>query len=811
VDSKKTDMLINSLMNDTMDEIPMSDHEIKDTIQTLMKDYNLQTDLTFVEKMHKMHFPTKGETLALDDLPKQLTDSAFLPTNHIADIALRQDIDMVVSQIPELFSSLQITRDAVCEADIADGTIARDIKFNNVPFSAEMQSTTLETIKQVEHRLDLHSMVKNHLVLDTLRYGEGYFYVIPYGKVFHDLYKYRVKDGKDKSKNPFNMFDQSSLLNGYGYGESAVEVSLMDSIQGKNTQNTTKQSIFTEAEIIDIDPHYHKDQSGSELHVRNAQKNFNESVDKYLDEVASRISFISKDIAIPVIEETGYALGEAYKRKYMGKTEFVQESGIFNTAMEGDNFDFGINAHATTGEGMASIFLEAKDKLDEAGMEEVFSRVKGVYVRVLPATKLIPIRIDREVIGYYYISDLTRPEESGQRKNSGMAGYSMRTPSAGFDTFSPDLQFCQKLAMKIIDNFDIPFMKENKILHKQIVSILQAHKFNEALMRFIFIPAEHVVQCTINKDGIGKGHSMLEPGLITARMYMFLKMYSLLYQINNSEVRVYNLRQSGIDKNYDQNVAKLVRKFSTRRITHNDIFDIRGSMGKISGGSELVMPVGPDDKAPFTVDKIDAASAPIDNDLLETLKIETINASSVPSMMVMNNLSEIEFAREIKEAHALFDSMCKSYKIDFDRDITLLYRKIIRWETEIDPDHIKDMTYRLIMTKKETLSVTTDMISNFNTVKEIVVQTWLSHEEQTPDNKDAEESETVQELTKLLIAEWLPGIDCERMVKLCQDARLRVQEAKAEKQGSNKTNLIDIANESRKADTEAAAEGEVIT
>ena len=106
---------------------------------------------------------------------------------------------------------------------------------------------------------------------------------------------------------------------------------------------------------------------------------------------------------------------------------------------------------------------------------------------------------------------MTRPEQSGERRNSGLGGYTLRSPSMGYDTFSPDRMFCDKLASKIIQNFDLKFMRDNAGLHDEIVSILEAHKFQEAMLRFVFIPAEHVVQFTINKDGIGKGHSMLEP------------------------------------------------------------------------------------------------------------------------------------------------------------------------------------------------------------------------------------------------------------------------------------------------------------
>ena len=40
-----------------------------------------------------------------------------------------KDLDLIISQIPEWFSALQITRDAICESDVVDGTLSRTIKF----------------------------------------------------------------------------------------------------------------------------------------------------------------------------------------------------------------------------------------------------------------------------------------------------------------------------------------------------------------------------------------------------------------------------------------------------------------------------------------------------------------------------------------------------------------------------------------------------------------------------------------------------------------------------------------------------------
>lgn len=773
--------LIESLMKDVVGEdITVEKDAIIDTIANILHEYNLNTDMGFVEKMATLKFPgTKDGHVDMSDLPSELKDAAFLPVNTIADIALRQDLDLIISQIPEWFTALQITRDAICEADVVDGTLSRDIKFKRSKLNELEEENIMSKIEEVEERLELHSIIKNHVVFNTLEYGEGYVYAIPYAKVFQDLYKYRLS-GNDKGNkaDTVDMTETSSILNGYGFGESAVEISLNDTIVNDSSSSINKKKkagktgIFTEAEIMEINPMYRTkvfNEDGSE-NKKAAEENDKE-YDSYLEYVSNNIRYIENDIALPVIEESAHDLRAVYNTKYHDHQDFVQEvSTFFDNVMNDPQY-----------------YME--DGEDEEGdIERNFDNIKGIYLKILPATKLIPIRVDRNIVGYYYISDLTRPEESGQRRNSGLTGYTLRSPSVGYDTFSPDRMFCEKLASKIINNFNLKFMKDNIALHQQIVSILQSHKFNDAMMRFVFIPAEHVIQCTINKDGAGKGHSMLEPGLVTARMYMFLKLYTILYQINNSQVRVYNLRMSGIDKNYQQMVKDTMRKFAARRVTVNDIFNYRSSMTKVSGGSELIMPLGAGDQAPISFETIPAAEAPINNELLEQLKNESINSTSVPALMIQSGgESQIEFAKETELANTRFNTMISSCKIELNVDITKLYRRVLRWETDIDPDIIKDLKYVLRMPTAKTLNVTVEMINNFNALVEVVLPIFLKQEElQEGDNP----SDIVREFKKLLLNEYIPQIDIDHFNELASKARDKANTTKMEKTGKGE-NILD--------------------
>lgn len=752
--------LINVLMKDVVGEdIQIEKDQITDTIANILHEYNLSTDMGFVEKMATMKFPgSKDNRVDISDLPSELKDAAFLPVNTVADIALRQDLDLIISQLPEWFTALQITRDAICEADVVDGTLSRDIKFKRSKLSDLEEEHIMSKIEEVEERLELHSIIKNHIVFNTLEYGEGYVYAIPYAKVFQDLYKYRLSNNDNGNKmSTLDMTETSSILSGYGFGESAVEISLNDTIVNDSSplnkkKKGNKVGIFTEAEIMEINPMYRTkvfNEDGSEN--KKLSEESDKGFDGYLEYVANNIRYIENDIALPVIEESAHDLRAVYNTKYHDQEQYVQEvSTFFDNVMTDPRY-----------------YME--DGETEEPIERQFDNIKGIYLKILPATKLIPIRVDRTVVGYYYISDMTRPEESGQRRNSGLTGYTLRSPSVGYDTFSPDRMFCEKLASKIINNFNLKFMRDNIALHEQIVSILQSHKFNNSMMRFVFIPAEHVIQFTINKDGAGKGHSMLEPGLVTARMYMFLKLYTILYQVNNSQVRVYNLRMSGIDKDYQQMVKDTMRKFAARRVTVNDIFNYRSSMTKVSGGSELVMPLGAGDQPPISFDSIPAAEAPINNELLEQLKNEAIGSTPVPQLMIQNGgESQIEFAKETELANTRFNTMISSNKIELNYDITRFYRRVLRWETDIDPDIIKDLKYVLRMPTSKTLNVTVEMINNFNALVEVVLPIFLRQDElQDGENP----SDVAQEFKKLLLHEYIGQIDIDHFNELVAIAR----------------------------------------
>lgn len=772
------------LIDDLMDDIGIDksvysnpediSHDISDTITSILKSYNLSTDLTYIEKLSKLKIGNKEGSYDLSAIPKELKDASFLPVTTIADIALREDLDLVISQIPELYTAVQLARDMICEADYVDGTLSRTIKFDHSKLQDDALDTVMSKITKVEEDLELHQIIKNHVIFNGLLYGESYLYVIPYAKVFEDLYKYKSrkvsKSGK-KSSSATNWEDMndSSIMNGFGYGEHSVEVSLknmtfvqesvFDSSLGRNVEVKKEVPIFSKEELDEIYAESVLDDVSKDQFVS--------LYERYAEDASENIHYIESDVALPVIEESEHDLRCVYNVKYgERKKEWVQEANaIFETVMN-----------------------DSTDPSNSDSISKEFQHVPGVYIKMIPATKMIPIRVDRTIIGYYYVSDMSRPEQAGERRNSGLGGYTLRSPSMGYDTFSPDRMFCDRLASKIIQNFDLKFMRDNASLHDEIVSILEAHKFQEAMLRFVFIPAEHVVQFTINKDGFGKGHSMLEPCLVSARMYMFLKLYSVLFQINNGTLRVIKVRQSGMDQNYHATVNNIIRKFVSRRVTSNDIFNYRSSMPKVTGGSMLTLPMGTQDISPIEIENIPASEAPINSELMESIKNEAINAQPIPSAMIQGAMSEMEFAKEVELANTKVNSFISSAKVEFNPSITKLYRRILRWETDIRPEILQFLKFKFNASQQKALAVNNELIGNFTAMRDLIAPILMTKEELANDGDSL--TYTAREFYKLLIAEHLPGMDPEKLEELLKTARQRSSQMKLKEQNEGK-NLAD--------------------
>ena len=159
-------------------------------------------------------------------------------------------------------------------------------------------------------------------------------------------------------------------------------------------------------------------------------------------------------------------------------------------------------------------------------------------------------------------------------------------------------------------------------------------------------------------------------------------------------------------------------------------------------------------------------------------------------MVQTGGQSEIEFAKETELANTRFNTLISSCKVEMNFDITRLYRRILRWETDIDPVIIRDLKFIFRKPTAKELNVTSEMINNFNALTELAVGIFLTKEETKGGNGEETDTDVVREFKKLLLGKYIPQIDVDEFDRLADSARYVANQIKLEK--TNKAeNIVD--------------------
>jgi hypothetical protein len=173
---------------------------------------------------------------------------------------------------------------------------------------------------------------------------------------------------------------------------------------------------------------------------------------------------------------------------------------------------------------------------------------------------------------------------------------------------------------------------------------------------------------------------------------------------------------------------------------------------------------------------------------MEAIKNEAINAQPIPSAMIQGAMSEMEFAKEVELANTKVNSFVSSTKIELNFSLTKFYRRICRWSTDIDPTIIQFLKFKFNSSQRKALSVNNELIGNFTSMKEMIAPILMTKEELAVDGDAL--TYTAREFYKLLIAEYLPGIDPERLEEMLKQARQKATKLKLEAQ-DNGENVAD--------------------
>jgi len=715
--SKKNEYIndiINKLENDISEDVGnMKEDELSSisdtftsTLTDALKSFNSSAfdDDGFIKKMRDLDIDSKEKDLVKNVLHGVKDDYINADAINQSELLLRRDITNITQQMPEMRDVINVIRDGIVECDVATGGISRNLIFENHESDSESYETQT---KKMEDTHKFPRAIKNFIIPKTLESGEMYVHRIPYAKMFAELEMLRdsqdLKFKTSKSNNVMREFKES------------IPNYIKESFQPSVTLNTDDNIKY----IMESVDQYTRMNVSTDAMV---EKN-NSSYKTTRDFTKESIGAILENIEInngksDLMTEYGYqGCKELIQREYKEYRKLLKKETTSET-----HFMETINSYDNKGATNGGMFN--KIDVDDVDFRK-YSDIKGVYLRYLDPLKMIPIRLDRRIIGYYYATT-TMDLQTTPAQPNGMIDMS-------FQNYKRDKGMVDRLASLIIKSFDKQMLDKNIKLKNEIAEIIMAHKFSEGKLSFIYIPENEISRFVVNEDENGKGHSVLEPSLFSARNYLMLNMYNMLYTLNNNTTRIHYLRSSGLNKNYAAQIQRTVRKFQSRRIGIDDIYSYQGVLNKIGGMGEMVLPSGRNDYKALETDTIEAVNRPIDIEFLEQQRRQALSGTGVPHLLIINAIDEVDFAKTLEMANTRFLSTISSYKIDFNEQITDMYKFCMKYETDLEDDIINSFKFAFKNAKEKELSITSDMITNFNNLVELAMSIYYRKNEMEDD------------------------------------------------------------------------------
>ncbi len=708
-------------------------------------------DITsFINKLYSIDKKTTATGQLVENQFMSMTGEEYQAMQGLLYEAYRNrlleqsDLHEVASQLIELSEAILITRDAIISADVVEGRMSRSLKINKV--DTDDQKNTEPIIESVEKRFRLLERIKNFIIPKTLEYGTYYAYTIPYSQIFNDFMRNKSTDAYGR-----RLYRETSL---YEF------VSPVNPKTGKEIVKFDK-SVF-------IENAYNEYAEQFKPNEKPDKKAFAEDMANILQ----NITICNDAVPLPVLEEGAISVDKYEKEYVIEGTTFTEDKKQDDVKHATKRF-FDKVANGVTPDGIT--YTNVEDNKGKAKAD--FSDIKDCYIKLIDPTKVIPIKIMNQTLGYYFVQseDIT--------PLAGMISSTLYYNK--FDEHTRQQSIVDSIAQRIVDCFDKDFLKDNIKFKETIVEAINYYNLNEKRLKFQYIPVEYMQEFKIDQDEDGNGQSMIKKSLFYAKLYLMLLLFKIMSIIlNSNDMKVNYIKTSGIDKNVANKVQEIARIKQSRQINMYDLFNYTTLINKVGNGKEMYVPVVRSGERPIETDILSGQEVSLNSELLEMLKNSYILGTGVPAAIV-NYLNEADFAKVIEQNNTKFNGRVVNYQLDFNPSITEWYKKILKWSTNI-PDNIIDNFEFILQPPKTVASAAKgEAINGFNQLAEFVVGIMFGDTSQSTDETI---NDKVKKFKELYAEEQLPMMNFEKIRELVKEAELAVKKEKLKPDAKNGDN-----------------------
>ena len=693
----------------------------------------------------------------IQDLFNSESGEAFLSFNErYKNKSLQyEDLDTISSWLIELKEAINITRDSIVTTDAMSQNVSRILHVVNGGNDSEVERCKT-FIQNMETKYKLLENIKTKIVPQALRFGEYYVYTVPKKNIFERA-QYRKKKGELACESAGAVKENS--VSSDEYVTSVFES--LSAIYNDKDRNIKDNESLTDCVTESL------------CSVYNVSENQMTMSDGKKSPIADTITTETDDIVKYLMDNIEICDNECVTIPTVEKSITVATM----EAMDNISKKTSVEVEKATKKGAGTVKFSEAVSNNKGGnvTTEDFSFVDDCYIKYIDPRKVIPVKILDYTVGYYYIhTSENRTFSSSRRRNTINNTLSMLRGT------SDEKGIAHALAVKITKAFDKKFLQENSEFTDLIMNALMYCDVTNNKLKFQYIPVEYMTQFKINEDEEGDGRSIIHDSLFYGMLYLSILIFkSTSIMTRSNDTRVFYVKESDMDDNITNQVQNIARDFKEKQMVFNDMLNYNSMFNKAGSARDLYVPQSSEGGRAIDFDILSGQDIQLNTEFMEMLKTAYINGTGVPSV-IMNYINEADYAKTLEMGNARYLARVVTYQMDFNSQITELYRKILKYSSSLDQELIERVAFTFTLPKNLNVNNLVDMIQLVTQNRDFVIDTLVG----TGDtDEDAAAFRDI--ITKKISVEMTPNLPWSVYSTLLEEAKLELEEKKAVKKAKS--------------------------
>jgi hypothetical protein len=439
-----------------------------------------------------------------------------------------------------------------------------------------------------------------------------------------------------------------------------------------------------------------------------------------------------------------------------------------------------------------------KKKKDKDGSKKKSDKkplyINGSSIRVLDPSKVVELKIDNVIYGYYYVEGA----DIGGVPNAGYLGQStgreVQNPTTmgsniittNNSKFTPNTNnfsatglsdekvnlisriFLDTISKKI--NKD--FVRHNKEFKDFIYSLVRQDYILKKEIKMTFFSPNEVVSFKVP--------ALYRKIVFFAKLYLAMLTNMLLVKMGRAHDKRIFYVDVGADANYEQAITRVIQDIKTKEFKMDSIGDINTILNLNPGYFDNWYIPTVNNEKPIEIDTLQGMDVDMNNDFLEFLKQSMMSGIGIPRTLI-DETSQVDFARTLSARNANFVRAVIKYQKRLTEPFTKMFRILYENEYKFNNDKesdllsfidLKDIYVNFPSPASLNMTNLTDQIQVADGNAEFISNTLIP-----PDPTGANDLEKLK-LKQEILEDLLPAINWEKYKDMHGDVKKKLAKEK---------------------------------